>query len=60
VAVYSIFIKFHGSETPIFSIQTLNMNVGLVFGFAVIFLAIIMAVLFNWYAGRSEKKSGGN
>gem|GEM_PF-775648 len=61
LAVYSIYVRYHHKlQTPIFSIETLNMNVGLVFGFAVIFLAIIMAVFFNWYAGRSEKKSGGN
>jgi nucleotide-binding universal stress UspA family protein len=61
LAVYSINVRYHHQpQTPIFSIETLNMNVGLVFGFAVIFLAIVMAVFFNWYAGRSEKKSGGN
>jgi nucleotide-binding universal stress UspA family protein/uncharacterized membrane protein (DUF485 family) len=61
LAVYSIFVRYNDSQaTPIFSIQILNMNVGLVFGFVVIFLAIIMAVIFNWYAGRSERKSGGN
>ena len=61
LAVYSINVRYHHQpQTPIFSIETLNMNVGLVFGFAVILLAIIMAVFFNWYAGRSEKKSGGN
>ncbi|HUL39712.1 MAG TPA: hypothetical protein VLU38_05415, partial [Methanomassiliicoccales archaeon] len=61
LAVHSINVRYHHQpQTPIFSIETLNMNVGLVFGFAVILLAIIMAVFFNWYAGRSEKKSGGN
>lgn len=61
LAVYSINVRYHHQpQTPIFSIETLNMNIGLVFGFAVIFLAIIMAVFFNWYAGRSEKKSRGN
>lgn len=62
-ATYAIFIALgtfgkNAQGKPIFSIETLNMNVGLVFGFAIIFLAIIMAVLFNWYAGRSEKKLG--
>jgi len=63
LATYSIYISHtvpKPAEKPIFSIETMGMNLGLVFGFAVIFLAIIMAVIFNWYAGRSEKKSGGN
>jgi nucleotide-binding universal stress UspA family protein/uncharacterized membrane protein (DUF485 family) len=64
-AGYALFIVLGtfgktGQGKPIFSLEMAGMNFGLVFGFAIIFLAIIMAVLFNWYAGRSEKKSGGS
>lgn len=49
----------NSSGTRIFSLDLGSLNVGLVFGFVVIILAIVMAVAFNWYAGRMERKSGG-
>ncbi|MEM0449841.1 MAG: universal stress protein [Methanomassiliicoccales archaeon] len=42
-----------------FSLQMFGMNLGVIFGMVVIFMAIIMAVAFNWYAGRSENGEGG-
>lgn len=71
LAVYSVtyllftvlgtFIKNPDSvlDLSIFSLPMLGTNLGIVFGMVVIFMAIIMAVVFNWYAGRSERGSGG-
>lgn len=53
------FIKTGYPPQPIFSTEVLGMNLGLVFGFLVIVLAIIMAIAFNWYAGRKERETGG-
>lgn len=63
-AVFTVLGTFVKSgDKPIFSTQMLGANLGIVFGMIVIVLAIIMAVGFNWYAGRSEKaekKTGGS
>jgi hypothetical protein len=53
------FIKTGDPPKPIFSIEVLGMNLGLVFGLFVIVLAIIMAIAFNWYAGKKERGTGG-
>ncbi len=53
------FIKVGSPPTPIFSTEVLGMNLGLVFGMFVIILAIVMTIVFNWYAVRREKKAGG-
>jgi nucleotide-binding universal stress UspA family protein len=53
------FVKTGDPPKPIFSIEVLGMNLGLVFGLFVIILAIVMAIGFNWYAGRKEKETGG-
>lgn len=53
------FVKTGTPPKPIFSIEIFGMNLGLVLGFFVIILAIVMAIGFNWYAVRKEKRTGG-
>jgi nucleotide-binding universal stress UspA family protein/uncharacterized membrane protein (DUF485 family) len=53
------FVKTGTPPKPIFSTEMFGMNLGLAFGLFVIVLAIVMAVVFNWYAGKKEKQTGG-
>ncbi len=53
------FIKTGTPPKPIFSTEMFGMNLGIVFGLFVIVLAIVMAIAFNWYAGKKEKQTGG-
>ena len=53
------FVKTGDPPQPIFSAELLGMNLGVVFGFFVIILAIVMAIGFNWYAGKKEKEARG-
>jgi nucleotide-binding universal stress UspA family protein/uncharacterized membrane protein (DUF485 family) len=42
----------------ILSIRLMGINLGIIGGMTLIFSAILIAVLYNWYAGRLEKRSG--
>jgi len=56
---YGVFTVFGTYSRPTFSSQVLGMNVGIVSGMLLILVAIIMAICFNWYAGKTEKEAGG-
>jgi nucleotide-binding universal stress UspA family protein/uncharacterized membrane protein (DUF485 family) len=56
--ILGTFVK--SGDRPIFSSDLLGMNLGVVFGMVVIVMAIIMAIWFNWYAGKLEKSTGGS
>lgn len=53
---YGIFVLLGTYGRNIMREQMLGMNVGLLLGFLIIIVAIVMAVWFNIYAGRAEAK----
>ncbi|MCE5296620.1 MAG: universal stress protein [Euryarchaeota archaeon] len=55
VAFYALLMILGAFERGVMSERLLGLNVGLVLGFAAIILAIVMAVVFNWYAIKMEK-----
>jgi nucleotide-binding universal stress UspA family protein len=56
---YGVFTLFGTYSRPTFATQFLDMNVGIFSGMFLILTAIVMAIAFNWYAGRTEKEAGG-
>ena len=56
---YAIFTVVGSFSHSTFASGFLGTNVGIFSGVTLIVVAIIMAVTFNWYAGWSEKKTGG-
>jgi uncharacterized membrane protein (DUF485 family) len=54
-AFYAMLMIFGAFERGIMSERLFGLNVGLVMGFTAILLAIVMAVVFNWYAIKMEK-----
>jgi nucleotide-binding universal stress UspA family protein len=56
---YALFTLVGSFDKGVFSQGLLGLNVALVSGMALIFLAIAMAVGYNWYVVRSEKETGG-
>lgn len=56
---YGVFTLFGTYSRPTFASQFLGMNVGIFSGLLLIFTAIVMAITFNWYAGKTEKEAGG-
>ncbi len=54
IAVYGTLLYFGSFDRSVMSEAVGKLNVGMVLGLTVIILAIIMAVVFNWYAGKQE------
>jgi uncharacterized membrane protein (DUF485 family) len=52
--IYLVFTLLGTYGRSIMGERALGLNVGIVFGVFVILLAIIMALVFNWYAGMKE------
>jgi nucleotide-binding universal stress UspA family protein/uncharacterized membrane protein (DUF485 family) len=52
--LYTIFTGLGTYGRNIMGTHALGVNVGIIFGFFIIVLTIVMAVLFNWYAGKKE------
>jgi nucleotide-binding universal stress UspA family protein len=52
--LYLVFTVLGTYGRSIMGGHTLGVNVGIVFGVFIIMLTIVMAVTFNWYAGRKE------
>jgi nucleotide-binding universal stress UspA family protein/uncharacterized membrane protein (DUF485 family) len=52
--IYLVFTLLGTYGRSIMGERTLGVNVGVVFGVFVILLAIVMALVFNWYAGMKE------
>ncbi|QLH74331.1 MAG: universal stress protein [Methanomassiliicoccales archaeon] len=66
LALFGIYVAFYAAlmimgsfERDLMSERFLGLNVGLVMGILAIFIAIIMAILFNWYAVKMEKAQEG-
>lgn len=55
---YVIFILLGSFARDVMGSLTLGTNVGIILGMLVIIIAIVMAVVFNWYAGKMERKQG--
>jgi nucleotide-binding universal stress UspA family protein/uncharacterized membrane protein (DUF485 family) len=53
-ALYLVFTLLGTYGRSIMGSHALGVNVGIVFGMFIIILTIIMAVAFNWYAGKKE------
>lgn len=53
-ALYLLFTLLGTYGRDIMKEHTLGVNVGIVFGVFIILLTIVMAVVFNWYAGKKE------
>ena len=56
---YALFTLVGSFDKSVFSQGLLGLNVALVSGLVLIFLAIAMAVGYNWYVVRSETGAGG-
>jgi nucleotide-binding universal stress UspA family protein/uncharacterized membrane protein (DUF485 family) len=56
---YAIFVLLGSYDRSFMSQHVLGMNVGIVLGFLVILVAIVMAIMFNRYASKMEKQQGG-
>ena len=52
--LYTIFTGLGTYGRGIMGIHAFGVNVGIIFGMFIIVLTIVMAVLFNWYAGKKE------
>ncbi|HEY3419619.1 MAG TPA: universal stress protein [Methanomassiliicoccales archaeon] len=52
--LYLVFTLLGTYGRNIMGEHTLGVNVGIVFGMFIILLTIVMAVMFNWYAGKKE------
>lgn len=53
-ALYLVFTLLGTYGRTIMGTHALGVNVGIIFGMFIIFLTIVMAVTFNWYAGKKE------
>lgn len=58
IACYAIFTIAGSFYKPLFRVEMFGLNVALIFGAALIFTAIVMAVAYNWYVGRAENAGG--
>jgi nucleotide-binding universal stress UspA family protein/uncharacterized membrane protein (DUF485 family) len=56
VSFYGIFVLLGTYGHDVMKTHVLGMNIGILLGFLVILVAIVMAVWFNIYAGRAEAK----
>ena len=54
IAIYGTLLYFGSFGRDVMSETVGKLNVGMVLGLTVIILAIVMAVVFNWYAGKQE------
>ena len=53
-ALYLVFTLLGTYGRNIMGIHALGVNIGIIFGMFIIVLTIVMAVTFNWYAGKKE------
>ena len=53
-ALYLVFTLLGTYGRDIMGTHALGVNVGIIFGLFIIILTIVMAVVFNWYAGKKE------
>jgi nucleotide-binding universal stress UspA family protein/uncharacterized membrane protein (DUF485 family) len=54
ISIYSALLLLGSFERSVMAETVGKLNVGMVLGFTVIILAIVMAVVFNWYASKQE------
>jgi nucleotide-binding universal stress UspA family protein/uncharacterized membrane protein (DUF485 family) len=54
IAVYSVLLLLGSFGRDVMAETVGQLNVGMVLGFTVIILAIVMALVFNWYATKQE------
>ena len=57
IVVYALFTVAGTARKEILMIRVFGMNIGIVGGMSIIAGAILIAVYYNWYAGKMEAKS---
>lgn len=57
IAIYTLFTIIGTVRKEILMIRVFGMNLGIVGGMSIIAGAIVIAVYYNWYAGKMEAKA---